>query len=219
VVYASGVAGQDISNLKMVFDFGGNPANTNVTVSDIVLKDNANDDGRVAPFNYNDPNNMWKDVDANQSYDMGFWWSNASWSQIGNPDFKVSTKAYGGKVYTIKANDGTASEWQAQNSFTPKSLPIAGTDLVDFSCVLSCPSAVARATIKLCEATNDNNELFYKNDISLKAGEKKVLKFTDVKLKNGTDAANVKLIFDFGGCKAGDEFTITDITLIKKTAQ
>ncbi len=219
VVYASGVAGKDINNLKMVFDFGGNPANTNVTVSDIVLKDNANDDGRVAPFNYDDPNNMWKDVDANQAYDISFWWSNANWGQIGNPDFKVSTKAYGGKVYTIKANDATVSEWQAQNTFTTKSLPIAAVDSVDFSCVLSCTSAVPRATIKLCEAgaKDDSNELFYKGNVSLNAGEKKVLKFTNVKLKNGTDVKNVKLIFDFGGCKAGDEFTITDITLIKNS--
>ncbi len=219
VVYGSGVKGADINNVKLVFDFGGNPDNTNVTISDIVLKDNANDDGTVAPLNYDDPNNLWKDIDANQSYDMTFWWSNANWGQIGNPDFKVSTKAYGGKVYTIKANDATSLEWQAQNTFTPKSLPVAATDLVDFSCVLSCPTSVPRATIKLCESggKDDNNLLFYKNDISLKAGEKKVLKFTDTKLSGATDVKNIKLIFDFGGCKAGDEFTITDITLIKKS--
>lgn len=219
VVYASGVKGADINNVKLVFDFGGNPDNTNVTISDIVLKDHAADDGTVAPFDYNDPGNLWKDIDANQAYDMTFWWSTASWSQIGNPDFKVSKKAYGGRVYTIKANDATSAEWQAQNTFTPKSLPVAATDLVDFSCVLSCSSNVSRATIKLCEsgAKDDNNQLFYKNDISLKAGEKKVLKFADTQLSGKTDAKNVKLIFDFGGCKAGDEFTITDITLIKKS--
>lgn len=219
VVYGSGVKGADINNVKLVFDFGGNPDNTNITISDIVLKDDANDDGTVAPFNYDDPNNLWKDIDANQSYDMSFWWSNANWGQIGNPDFKVSTKAYGGKVYTIKANDATSAEWQAQNTFATRNLPVAATDLVDFSCVLSCSSDVPRASIKLCElgGADDSNELFYDGKISLKAGEKKVLKFANAKLAKGTDVKNLKLIFDFGGCKAGDEFNITDITLIKKS--
>lgn len=41
--------GLDISKLKLVLDFGGNAAGTDITVEDIVFKDHANDDGTVLP--------------------------------------------------------------------------------------------------------------------------------------------------------------------------
>ena len=34
-----GVAGIDAAAVKMVFDFGGNPANTDVTIKDIILRE------------------------------------------------------------------------------------------------------------------------------------------------------------------------------------
>jgi hypothetical protein len=32
------VAGADINNAKLVFDFGGNPANTTVTIKNVILQ-------------------------------------------------------------------------------------------------------------------------------------------------------------------------------------
>ena len=56
----------------------------------------------------------------------------------------------------------------------------------------------------------------YKNDIKLVKDEPQVLRFENVQLSKGADAAAVKLIFDLGGCPEDLEFSVTDITLIKK---
>ena len=56
----------------------------------------------------------------------------------------------------------------------------------------------------------------YKNDIKLVKDEPQVLRFENVQLSKGADAGAVKLIFDLGGCPEDLEFSVTDITLIKK---
>lgn len=45
----SNVKGTDITNLKFAFDFGGNAANTEITLTAFVLKEHSNDDGTVLP--------------------------------------------------------------------------------------------------------------------------------------------------------------------------
>ena len=49
IFYKSDMPGIDMDKVTVVFDFGGNAANTEVIMSDIVLKDHANDDGTVLP--------------------------------------------------------------------------------------------------------------------------------------------------------------------------
>ena len=215
VVSAGNLTGIDVNGVKIVFDFGGSPANTDMVIRDIVFKNHA-DGGGDAPLFYDDPANAWKAVDAEQAFNMSFWWADAGWSQIGDPGFAVAEKAYGGKVYTITASAATAAEWQAQNAFNTTGLAVAGTDLVDFSCVVTPSADSPRATIKLCQVDDDDNTLIYKNDIKLVKDEPQVLRFENVQLSKGADAAAVKLIFDLGGCPEDLEFSVTDITLIKK---
>ncbi len=215
VVSAGNLTGIDVNGVKIVFDFGGSPANTDMVIRDIVFKNHA-DGGGDAPLFYDDPANAWKAVDAKQAFNMSFWWADAGWSQIGDPGFAVAEKAYGGKVYTITASAATAAEWQAQNAFNTTGLAVAGTDLVDFSCVVTPSADSPRATIKLCQVDDDDNTLIYKNDIKLVKDEPQVLRFENVQLSKGADAAAVKLIFDLGGCPEDLEFSVTDITLIKK---
>lgn len=206
VVYGTALAGFD-GNAKITFDFGGSPENTDVTIYDIVLAEH--NDANVAPLDYNSDANLWKAVDETKALDVTFWWANADWGQIGDPEFEQD-----GNVYTITANDATAAEWQAQNVFAAKSLGLGAGDVVDFSCIMKA-SNDSRITIKLCDQADDDNQSFYKNDIQLKAGNVQVIKFTGTQLAKG-DAAKVKLILDFGGCQAGTEFKIGDITLIKQ---
>ncbi len=206
VVAGSALAGFD-GNVKITFDFGGSPANTNVSIYNITLTEH--NDANVAPLDYDSANNLWKAVDKNKDYTMGFWWADANWSQVGNPDFEQNNN-----VYTITAKSATAAEWQAQNSFNTKSLALGADDVVDFSCVVMA-SKDSPAIIKLSSQESDSNYLFEKHGVQFKAGEIKVIKFTNQKLSGGA-SSKLKLIFDFGGCKEGTEFTIGSITLIKK---
>lgn len=47
--YLSGVEGLDIANIQLTFDFGGGVGGTEIQVSNIVLKDHANNDGTILP--------------------------------------------------------------------------------------------------------------------------------------------------------------------------
>ncbi len=206
VVGGSALAGFD-GNVKITFDFGGSPANTNLSIYNITLTEH--NEANVAPLDYDSDGNLWKAVDKNKDYTMSFWWADANWSQVGNPDFEQNNN-----VYTITAKSSAAAEWQAQNSFNTNSLALGADDLVDFSCIVMATKD-SPAIIKLSSQESDGNYLFEKHGIQFKAGEIKVIKFTNQKLSGGA-SAKLKLIFDFGGCQDGTEFTIGNITLIKK---
>lgn len=47
--WMSDMPGIDMASVKLVFDFGGNEANTEMRMEDVVFKDHANDDGTVVP--------------------------------------------------------------------------------------------------------------------------------------------------------------------------
>lgn len=78
--WKSDMAGLDISKLKLVFDFGGNAANTSINIESLVLKDHANDDGTVLPevdtddtvYDYDAETNLWKPVDDNGAFTTEF---------------------------------------------------------------------------------------------------------------------------------------------------
>ena len=97
-----------------------------VNIRNIVIKDHANDDGTILPKDDDKPGVNWVDVNSpdnlgagfNTRGEMQFWWADAGWSQIGDPQF-----SYSNGVYTIIANSATVSEWQAQNSIHDVALP------------------------------------------------------------------------------------------------
>lgn len=206
VIALTDCAGFD-GNLKVAFDFAGAPEGTVFTIKNFYIAEHS--DSNVIPLDYNSADNVWKAVDDAQAFEMSFWWANADWAQIGDPGFDVD-----GRIYTITSNDATKDEWQAQNVFNTTSLGFAADDEFDFSCLMVA-TADSRVTIKLCQVNDDDNQAFYKNDIQLKAGKVQVIKFADCKFAKGA-ASPVKLIYDFGGCEAGVDFVIADITIIKK---
>jgi len=206
VIALSDCAGFD-GNLKVAFDFAGAPEGTEFTVKNFYIAEH--NDANIVPLDYNSADNVWKAIDEKQAYNMAFWWADAGWAQIGDPEFEAD-----GHVYTITSKDATAAEWQAQNTFNVESLGFAAGDVFDFSCVLLA-TADSRVTVKFCQMDDDDNTAFYKNDIKLKAGELQVVKFADCQLSKGA-ASSTKLIFDFGGCEAGVDFKIANITIIKK---
>ena len=213
VITVADAAGFD-GEFKIATDFAGAPAGVEFTVRNVFLAEHNADN--VAPFEYGSANNAWKDVDANQDFEMSFWWANDGWGQIANPEFFVEDKSNGGKVYNIVASDGVgSSEWQAQNAFNTRGLAVSASELVDFSCVVMS-TCDQRATIKLCQTDDDDNSLIYDGGIQLKAGQTKVLRFENCQLAKGSDAAAVKLIFDLGSIQSGATFKVTDIVLIKK---
>ena len=102
VFYKSDMAGIDMDGVNIVFDFGGNADNTDITISNIVLKDHANDDGTVVPsededktvYTYDSENNFWKvNVDDTDGYTTQFYYA-PGWTQIADPGFSKDGGTY-----------------------------------------------------------------------------------------------------------------------------
>ena len=214
VFYLSDLPGIDAAAVKMVFDFGGNPDNTEVSVSNIVLKDHAIDDGTVLPsvpedpvagpeeYKYDSEANLWKAADSAHSY--SFFYA-PSWSQLPNPEVENN-----GNEYLLKLPSATFAQWQAQFHIIPDN-PVAleSSKSYDFSVVLNSTTDIKAVTLKLTENGNDDNFLFTEN-VNLTAFEDYIFDLSDLP---GIDAAAVKMVFDFGGNPDNTEVTIKRIVL------
>ena len=214
VFYLSDLPGIDAAAVKMVFDFGGNPDNTEVSVSNIVLKDHAIDDGTVLPsvpeepvagpeeYKYDSEANLWKAADG--AHSCTFFYA-PSWNQLPDPEL-----ANNGNEYLLKLPSATFAQWQAQFHIIPDS-PVAleSSKSYDFSVVLNSTTDIRAVTLKLTENGNDDNFLFTEN-VNLTAFEDYIFDLSDLP---GIDAAAVKMVFDFGGNPDNTEVTIKRIVL------
>ena len=214
VFYLSDLPGIDAAAVKMVFYFGGNPDNTEISVSNIVLKDHAIDDGTVLPsvpedpvagpeeYKYDSEANLWKAADAAHSY--SFFYA-PSWSQLPDPEVENN-----GNEYLLKLPSATFAQWQAQFHIIPDS-PVAleSSKSYDFSVVLNSTTDIKAVTLKLTENGNDDNFLFTEN-VNLSAFEDYIFDLSNLP---GIDAAAVKMVFDFGGNPDNTEVTIKRIVL------
>ena len=214
VFYLSDLPGIDAAAVKMVFDFGGNPDNTEISVSNIVLKDHAIDDGTVLPsvpedpvagpeeYKYDSEANLWKAADAAHSY--SFFYA-PSWSQLPNPEVENN-----GNEYLLKLPSATFAQWQAQFHIIPDN-PVAleSSKSYDFSVVLNSTTDIRAVTLKLTDVSSDDNFLFTEN-VNLTAFEDYIFDLSDLP---GIDAAAVKMVFDFGGNPDNTEVTIKRIVL------
>ena len=227
IFWKSDMPGIDMEHVNLFFDFGGCQAGTTVNIYNIVLKDHANDDGTVLPVTPDTPSVDWVDVNSaenlgagfNTAGTMGFWWADAGWQQIADPTF-----SFANGVYTIKADNATVSEWQAQCSITGVPLVIEKGQAYDVRVTINTNMELGRCTVKVNkdpDVTNDPNTLCYKGDFALEDGEN-VLQFIGVVAKNGDEEIEFdqgKMIFDFGGCPAGFEAKISNIIIQKHKAE
>ena len=165
----------------------------------------------------------WCAVDApenlgagfNTKGEMAFYFADAGWVQIGDPDF-----SYANGVYTITTKDATAAEWQGQCTINEVPLNIEGGEYYDIACKVVANVAVDRFTVKVNkdpDVDGDPNSLFYKGNVVLKKGEN-ILRFAKVTGVNGKDPVSFdqgKFVFDLGGSPADVTIQISDIIIQK----
>lgn len=155
----------------------------------------------------------------NQTGTMNFWFADANWSQVDDPDF-----SYVDGVYTITTKTASAAEWQGQCSIPTTAVNVEAGEFYDFSCKIIASEAVDRITIKINKDPDDDpagdvNTLFYKNNFSLKAGEN-TLRYakitpTNTSTKESTSFDQAKFVLDIGGCAAGVTLKLSDIIIQK----
>ncbi|MBO4985358.1 MAG: hypothetical protein J6C87_06930 [Bacteroides sp.] len=191
--------GIDIDNLKLVLDFGGNPEGTTVQIYGIILQERYNPN-----FNYDSACNMWKSC----TYTNTFYYA-PDWTQIADPTIETLEKGF--KVLLPSA---TTAQWQAQVAFHTDMTTNSATNY-DFKCVLKSNNDHPGVTIKLVlSGGGENDNVFYFADAHpLAAEEEYVYEMVNMP---GIDMDKVSLFFDFGGCAADTEVTVTDIILKEK---
>ena len=213
IFYRSDLAGIDAPNgVKMVFDFGGNPDNTTVSVARITLKDHAVDDGTVLPGE-DDPDTP--DTPGNYTYGENLlgdlyldsvWFSAGDWSGGLDPQ-----AAYAGGKLTLTTPAGIGgAEWQGQVKLIANIPADPEKQYAFFANIEAGADGVC--TVKLADANDDSNHaFFYDNNVALTAFEKTAYKNEPVSPDQAYE--KVMVIFDFGRIPAGTEITVTGIEL------
>lgn len=208
VFYVSDRPGVDAQKLKLVFDFGGNADNTVMTMSDIVIKNHADDDGTVLPSEPDKPTVEWREADnlwapVNPA-DFVYYYA-PGWNQIDNPSITEN----GNNSYTWDFPLATTDQWQAQVKIGSTTSTSADKKY-DFRVVLESNQDFLGATIKFVKpGGGDNDNIFFMADRNaLVAGEENVFEWVAL---DGIDIQDLLLVFDFGGCPDGTVITAKDI--------
>ena len=218
VFWKSDIEGKDLSPVKLVFDFGHATGATNINISNIVLKDHANDDGTKIPtdnpdnpdkpvmdWDYESSANMWKAVDDGSAFDsFGYWFADNGWSQIANEE-----ATHSGDTYEITLPEGMGgSQWQGQFHIDTK-LTASASKAYNFYMVMEADNDCPQVTIKLTDAGDTN--FFCEGRHDIKADEPFIYKVTGATMKDGVDATAIRLFFDLGGSPAGTHVKISKI--------
>lgn len=195
--------GTDIPDLKLVFDFGRFPAGTTVTVKGIVIRESQVTGGGSTPdvpaFDPEAASNMWNDS-AIEGYEYYY---APGWAQIDAPEVEQD-----GRTYTVNLPQATTDQWQAQMKiFT--NLSTSADKTYDFYCVLNSSNDHPGVTVKLTK-TGDDGSFYFADRHVLTAYEDYVYQMVGMA---GIDMEKMTLVFDFGGCAAGTEITISDIII------
>lgn len=205
----------DVNNLsadadcELFFDFGGNPANTTVTVKNIVVKDHAVDDGTVLPSQEEEetPTVAWREADnllANMPIDISKYYSHGdAWE--GYPDYESAVE---NGVHTLVLPGESNNQWQCQYTLNNTGISLSADKKYDFRVVINSSADFEGATIKLTQQDDDN--VFLTADRHHLTFDDNVFEFVALE---GKDVANLKIVFDFGGNPANTEIKISKMLL------
>lgn len=209
---------QNVNDLQLIFDFGGNAANTEIVIESLAIKDSSNDDGTVWPsdddntvYTYNAETNLWLPVDKEGAYTMTYYYA-PDWQKIADPTFTGSNG-----VYTVKLPQATWQRWQAQVAMHVNVAVEAGQEY-DFSVTFHTNKSLAGVTAKLASDVTgtdaDDGNFLETTDGPFAVESDYVLKVHNAKFTQG-EASKIKLVFDFAPCDADTEIEISNIILQK----
>ena len=220
VFWKSDVEGKDLSPVKIVFDFGHATGVTNINVSNIVLKDHANNDGTIVSesgegggedkptmdWNYEAGSNLWKAVDDGTLFEaFGYWFADDSWTALGTQP----EATHSGDAYEITLPQGMGGgQWQGQFHIDTK-LTASASKAYNFYFVMETDQDCPGVTVKLTDSGDSNYFCEGRHDV--KGDEPFVFKLEGATLKEGQDASAIRLFFDFGGSPAGTHVKISKI--------
>lgn len=206
----SEMPGQDIADLKLVLDFGGNAAATDVEIKHIIFSEHQENHvieevAGPSKWNADIEANMWTAAVHDQ---VTCWFADNNWSQISDP---IWTEKDGAYEITMPAGMG-ASQWQGQFAVNHTGIALVTGKKYDFQFVLKSDTDHPGVTIKPCNGVEGSNDDPFMADGKhvLAAGKEYIYQLADV---DGKEIPDLKIVFDFGGGAEGSIVEIKDIII------
>ena len=195
--------------LVLTLDFAGYQ-DMDFEITNIVLKDAANDDGSEIPEQGETPEApvSWVDVDSADNLFNGcnytfFYYYAPGWAQIADPETLVD-----GNSFTLSLPEATTDQWQAQFAIKTDIATSADKNY-DFRVTFYSNGDIPGVTFKCTQEGDDN--LFYMADrVAVGAYDEVTYKWIN---QPGLDINPMNIFFDFGGNPAGTQITIKDIII------
>lgn len=200
-IFGSGKGFTSTNPIRLLFDFGSNPADTKITVKNIKFYSSTEE---ILSEPGTTPVEVKAElIEPTLTVEAPFYAPN--WAESTN-----YTETYEDGVLTIDMQDATFAEWQAQFALMTDILPEAGVFYgIGFDMVST--TETPRAYFKLFPKDEDTNVICDKNS-TLKADESVRI----FKSGAGIASANpLKLLFDFGGNPANTKITISNLKFYK----
>ncbi len=211
--FLSNLQGVDMTNLVLTLDFGGGVGGSEVQVSNIVLKDHANDDGTILPpaVEFDDSRNLFAGFSAVK---VTTWFADAGWSDgaIAQPTIDIASDGYS---FVMPAGVG-GEQWQGQVHMWTN-VATTPDKYYDFCITFRSTEDHPGVTIKLQKGDSlgddgdtDDNVYFCLDKVTLKANVAYTYYFENLQ---GIDTRNLQVCCDYAGGVGGAEITVSDIHL------
>ena len=208
VLVKSEMPGKDIALMHLVFDFGGCQAGTEVEITDMCFKEHGGGSGdgggSTSPMNYDDADNLWKAIDENSAFELGYYFAAGDdWHSI-----EYTEASHNGSAYeiTLPAENGKL-QWQSQFHIDTK-LTASAAKTYDFQFIIETDDDCPQVTMKLTDAGDTNCFVEERNDVP--AGTN-LCRWENVSLKEGADADAIRFFLDFGGSPGGTTVKVSEI--------
>ena len=223
-VYETGpVAGVDITNAKLVLDFGGGAAGSQVEFYDIALRETDLPGPPPPDMTVWEPYAETNLALAGNWSEIAYFFANQDWGQIADPVYKVEevkeVGEYKALKHTVIIPEGAGSlDWQGQMAFNNIGIAMDASKEYDFMIVLHSteahPGALAKFAVynpNPAEGEKAEGPAIYD------FGRKPLPECEDVVFKvskvTGVAAGNMMLILDMPGGVAGSKIQIKEITI------
>lgn len=194
----------DITNLKIVLDFGGNAENSVITVSDMHLQEHKGP--KTIDWDLTGERNLWL-KGAHET--ISFYYA-PGWAPIADPEATIE-----GNSYTIVLPEATTEQWQAQWHISTElgKADISADKKYNMRFTIVANQDQPGVTVKFTELGEDANYLTADRH-AVAAYEETTVELTDLTLPMGDIThEGFKMVFDFAGNPAGSEVTIKDIII------
>lgn len=218
VIESPVITGQDAENIVLLFDFGGNPANTEFYIKDIIFQAKEPKTWDFTPsVNYSSPKNLWK---ANaEGNELVFFYQRNTFDNTIAPIAESGIAALKESTYVLTYEAATSGDWENQFALYPALDHAIALDPAKSYKLKFIVGASVDMNIFFKAVEYNADKVIAENKPEgpgiWEWGRYAVTAFEPVAIESavitGVETSDLVLFFDFGGNPAGANVFIKDV--------